>query len=359
MVTDDVLDPLQRRLRLATLGYLLLYPLPWLQQPPSAAGVAASLAGLGLFLPLYFRAWYVYDWRRMASAASMFAIGIALHPFHGMWTVYIVYAASAAAFAKPSRAAVAGVAGVLIGTALCGLLLGIPVWEWGIGVFFAAIIGSGSLVVGAIKQRDAALALAREESRHLAVVAERERIARDLHDVLGHTLTLVAVKADLARRLIERDGEGARRELDEIHAAARTALGEVRSAVSGMRSTTLAAELAVATSALASSDVKVDVQTTIEPMPPLIEVALAYIVREAATNVIRHAGARHCTIALSRDRGTARLEISDDGRGHPGIDGHGVNGMRQRMAAVGGTLEILGGQGTVVRAQVPLPAVNA
>ena len=71
MVTDDVLDPLQRRLRLATLGYLLLYPLPWLQQPPSAAGVAASLAGLGLFLPLYFRAWYVYDWRRLASAASM------------------------------------------------------------------------------------------------------------------------------------------------------------------------------------------------------------------------------------------------------------------------------------------------
>ena len=359
MVSDEVRDPLQRRLRLTTLGYLLLYPLPWLARPPTAAGVAASLAALALFVPLYFRAWYVYDWRRGASAAAMFAIGIALHPFHGMWTVYIVYAASTAAFARPPRIAIAGTAAVLVCTALCGVLFAIPVWDWVIGVVIAAVIGCGSLVVAAIRQRDIALALAREESRHLAVVAERERIARDLHDVLGHTLTLVAVKADLARRLMDRDVDGARREVDEIHAAARAALGEVRSAVSGMRSTTLAAELAVATSALASSGVDVESQTTTEPIPALVEVALAYIVREAATNIIRHAQARHCRIALSHDGAKARLEISDDGNGRRGIDGHGVNGMRQRMAAVGGTLEIQGGEGTVVRAWVPLPGGRA
>lgn len=359
MVHCEPLDPLQRRLRLVTLSYLLIYPLPWLERPPTAEALAASALGVGVFLVAYCRVWGFSDARRLWYALPMLGVGLALSPFHGTWSVFVGYAGSTAGFVRPPRLALTGIAAVLAVTLLFGLARGLSPWEYGPGLFFATILGGGAIVLATIKARDDALARAREESRDLAVLAERERIARDLHDVLGHTLTLVAVKADLARRLIERDPGLAARELEEIHAASRAALSDVRAAVSGMRSTTLARELSAARSALASAGVRLEEHTTTEAFPPKLETALAYILREAATNVVRHAGARTCRISLSRRGREVELVVRDDGRGGPIVAGQGVSGMRSRIDAVAGVLEIDAAEGTSVCARAPLSGVEA
>ncbi len=341
------------------LAYLLMYPLPWINHPPAAAAVAASGLGIGLFLALYFRSYGVRSWRRLPYAFAMLAIGLALRSCGGIWTVFAVYAASTAGFVRPARIGIGGVTGVLVCVAAFGLALQVSPWDWGPGVFFGAIVGVGAIFIATINERNAEVAAAREAARHLAVVAERERIARDLHDLLGHTLTLVAVKADLARKLIDRDPPAARRELDEIHASARAALADVRAAVSGMRSTTLAAELSEARRALETAGITVASETAAEPLPPLIETALAYVIREATTNVIRHSGARHCKITLARQGGEAALEIRDDGHGGGVVEGHGVTGMRQRLAAIRGALELRGDSGMRVLARVPIAGGGA
>jgi two-component system sensor histidine kinase DesK len=354
MSTWKAADPSARRLQLLILAYLLMYPVPWLQNRPTAAAVAASALGIGLFLVLYFRAYASALRPRFAYALGMLGIGFALYRCGGIWTVFAVYAAATLGFARPGRFAAIGVALILALLTGFGLSLGVSPWEWGSGLFFSAIIGVGATFAGAINARNTALAAAREESRHLAVVAERERIARDLHDVLGHTLTVVAVKAELARKLIERDPPAAAREIEEIHATARAALAEVRIAVNGMRSTTLAQELASARSALESAGIAVTSDVTAEPLPPLVETALAYVIREAATNVLRHSGARRCRITLAREGSEAALEIHDDGQGGRIVEGHGVTGMRQRLMAVRGALELREESGMHLFARAPI-----
>jgi two-component system sensor histidine kinase DesK len=121
-----------------------------------------------------------------------------------------------------------------------------------------------------------------------------------------------------------------------------------------MRSTTLAAELIDARRALESAGIAVDSATTTEALPPVIETALAYVIREAATNVIRHSGAQRCRITLQREGTEAALEIADDGRGGALTEGNGVTGMRQRLAAIRGALDVRGDAGMRLRVRVPL-----
>jgi len=347
-------DRTARRLRLLILAYLLMYPLPWLAQRPTVAGLAASALGIAVFLVLYFRVWNLVGWRRLPFASGMLLLGFALEPFGGVWSVFAVYAATTAGFTRPGRVGALGVTLMLLALTLFGLVLRLSPWEWLPALFFGAIAGSAATFMGAIAARNAALVEAREESRRLAVSAERERIARDLHDVLGHTLTVVAVKADLARKLLDRDVPAVRRELDEIHATVRAALADVRIAVSGMRSTTLAQELDEARRALASAGISLESAANAGDLPPLIETALAFVVREAATNVIRHSGARSCRITLSREGAEAALEIADDGHGGGVVEGNGLTGMRQRLAGIRGVLELGGDSGMRVRVRVPL-----
>ena len=220
------------------------------------------------------------------------------------------------------------------------------------------IIGVIVNVERASVEKDVALKLSHDEVRRLAATAERERIGRDLHDLLGHTLSLITLKLELARKLSERDPAGSRRELEEAERVARHALAEVRSAVTGIRSTDLAAELASARLMLESSQVYVDYEHPPEGLPPEIERGLALVLREAVTNIARHAQAARVKIEFVRDPRAVQLCVGDDGRG--GIDGHGngLAGMRDRVRALGGTLDIESphGKGTRLRVRVPLPA---
>jgi two-component system sensor histidine kinase DesK len=237
-----------------------------------------------------------------------------------------------------------------------------------------------SMYSAAYTAQSEALAASRDEARRLAVVAERERIARDLHDLLGHTLTAVAVKADLAGRLLDAEPDDparARAEIEDIRRTARSALADVRAAVTGMRSRRLAHELATARHALDSAGIAFSVQGVPPTLPEPVETALAFVLLEGVTNVMRHAQARQCCVDFGVSDGAVTLIVRDSRQAADALpvpasalagagaslaaprlaEGQGIAGMRQRLAEVGGTMALrFGPEGGLLLARVPMPA---
>ena len=216
---------------------------------------------------------------------------------------------------------------------------------------------------------NAELSEAREELARNAVAEERLRFARDLHDLLGHSLSLIALKSELAGRLAERDPARARQEMADVEAAARRALAEVRDAVSGYRQVSLDQALAEARSALSAAGITLRAPTTTYPLPAPTDAVLGWVVREATTNVLRHSHAGTVTIGLDRGADDVTLTVTDDGRGGGGPWGDGLAGLAERLEVLGGRLDagaVAGGGfriAAVVPAQQPAepvePAVTA
>ena len=208
----------------------------------------------------------------------------------------------------------------------------------------------------------AELAATREELARVAVVHERERFSRDLHDLLGHTLSVVVVKAQAVRRIAASDPAAAAEHAADIEAIGRRALTEVRQAVDGYRGPGLAAELERARAALAAAGVAVRVARPPggAELPDAVDALCGWVVREGVTNVVRHAGARTCTVAWSVADGVATLEVADDGRGGSGAAAAGgLAGLRERVAAAGGTLAAGPAPGGGFRLAVEVPVAAA
>ena len=222
-------------------------------------------------------------------------------------------------------------------------------------VGFAAV--AGRLLVEANQQ----LSQAREQIARLAVGEERLRFARDLHDLLGHSLSVIALKSELAGRLIKTTPGLAANEVEDIEQVARDALREVRDAVAGYRQPSLSAELAGAREALTAAGIELRAEGEHMPLPPAVEAVLAWAVREGVTNVMRHSQAKRCTIRIFKKDGSAAVEVVDDGRGGTPEPGSGLHGLRERVLERGGTLtaEPLPHEGFRLRVTVPLPEVAA
>jgi two-component system sensor histidine kinase DesK len=226
-------------------------------------------------------------------------------------------------------------------TALAGLVvpLAVSAWHegpgWGpvISIVFTALM---AYAFTEIMSTNRALHDAQVEIGELASQAERSRISRDLHDLLGHSLTAITVKAALARRLAASDQPGALREIAEVEELSRQALADVRAAVSNYREVTLAGELARGKELLRASGVMAELPTATDVIDPTHEVLFGWALREGLTNVARHARATSCTVTLT----PSTLEIADDGIGGPANCGNGLSGLRERVAAVGGTIEV-------------------
>ncbi len=202
-----------------------------------------------------------------------------------------------------------------------------------------------------------ALAEARAEVARLAAENERSRIGRDLHDLLGHSLTTITVKAGLARRLAERgDTERATAEITEVETLTRRSLADVRAAVSGFHDVTLAGELATARAVLRASGIAADLPGAVDSVPPDRQELFGWVVREGITNVVRHARATTCTVRFTPDW----IEIVDDGRGvnsGGGEPGNGLTGLRARVGEYGGTVTAEScPQGWRLRAELPVDA---
>ena len=340
------------------LGFLFM---PYAWNPGELGWLWPTLATLPVFLFLYARHLRPGGSVTLAEVLGIAALSFVLEPFNGFANTYLVYAAAFVPYALPGLARPLLFVAVMVGAhAAQVLLLRQPAAIIGITVLICLVSCLGNVFAAASRRRNEALRLSQEEVRRLAAIAERERIGRDLHDLLGHTLSLVAIKGELAGRLVARDAAAAEREIREVTQIARDALAQVRTAVTGMRSAALAGELTSARTLLESCGVELECRQATQALPPPVETALAMIVREAATNIQRHAQATRATVEIAPAPGGAAavaLCVSDNGRGGVRSQGNGLTGIGERVRALGGTLEIDSppGVGTVLRAWLPVP----
>lgn len=219
----------------------------------------------------------------------------------------------------------------------------VPGWTHSRGNGLAVLLASMAVFgMRLALRRSQQLTIARDDLARLAVQEERNRFARDLHDILGHSLTVVTMKAELAGRLVHVDPDAAEREIADVERLTREALVDVRAAVAGYRGVTLAGELANARAALEAAGIDADLPSAVEEVPGERRALFGWAVREGVTNVVRHSGARRCTVTVTPDA----VEVRDDGRGlrpdthteaggHPG---HGLVGLAERARAGGGRL---------------------
>ena len=321
-----------------------------------------TAVSLPVFLLMY---WQVQI--RPVRYAPLFAIGIAALGFATLYTnnnggaCYIIYACSFVGVNTSQRMAILRIA-LLVGLFVVTTMT-LHHWPWQAAMMISLIAFSVGLVnqfYRANAQHDAELKLSHDEVRRLAATAERERIGRDLHDLLGHTLSLITLKLELSRRLIDRDTDAARREIEEAERVARHALAEVRSAVTGIRATGIAAELASARLLLSASMVHFEYVSDLPALPERFEAGLALVLREAVTNIHRHARASIAEAKVEVQGTVLTLCIADNGQGGVTEEGNGLCGMRERVRAMGGTLAIESprGKGTRLRVSVPLLAVE-
>jgi len=342
--------------------YLNFFFIEWFFRPFIGGEPLLVTLTIVLFLVLYFSAW-----RRRGRVALMHivliaALAVAWADRSAGSSVFFIYAASFSFLVGRPRVSVWVVFGIAAVAAITAWLQQPMLFYWLPGVVISVMIGAANIFFGERERQNAELRLTQAEVRRLARVAERERIARDLHDVLGHTLSLITVKSELARRLIDRDPERAREELGSIEESARTALSEVRQAISGFNEQTLDEALEQARLTLRAADVQLDLQVDHQLDIPLPQQAmLSLVIREAVTNVLRHAAARVCRIRLFVEAGGELcLEIADDGRGTIRPDGNGVQGMRARVEALGGEFHLGNDGGGQLVARIPMvPAPGA
>jgi len=314
-----------------------------------------TAVGTTAFLVLYFGLFWLPDRWQRADIALLVVLGVAYTPYNGGAACFFTFAAAFMPFAfeKEKHAA--------IGLATFPVLALLQMWWWHLSVWelvysgvLPVVVGGSNVYFAARNRMFEKLRLANEEITHLAKVAERERIARDLHDVLGHTLSVIILKSELAGKLIDRDPERAKAEIGDVERTSREALAEVRNTIRGYRLNSLAAELKQAESTLQLAGVAVKSEASELPLTPVQESVVALVVREAVTNVVRHAAARNCRVRLANDNGNCLLEVHDDGRGGLRTEGNGLRGMRERVEALGGTLQYDSSAGTKLKIEFPL-----
>jgi len=326
------------------LGALVLWVAPQRSGRDVIAG--AGLVLLGAIHVLYWaRPWPAPPRRAVAAAAAMVLTNLVLlhvldlsQPLLWLYPALVVGAGL-----RPLAAAV--------GVGLMALAAGVPaeidsmhlVSMLGPGhaiLLAVALAGLGMTAVRQLIAVNADLHATKAELAELAVAAERERLARELHDVLGRTLALIAVKAELAGRLSASGDPSAEAEMRDVQQLARDASREVRDAVTGGRVPSVAAELDAAPVVLRTAGIAASVDEAPGEIDPAHEAMIAWALREAVTNVVRHSGARTCRISLQAADGVTALEVVDDGRGAVGEGaGTGLNGLARRVHALGGAFD--------------------
>jgi len=350
------------RSRLKQLGWepfaWLIYSLPYLVTSllsPAFEGERAwYLASYVAFLWLYFYGHFVRTPRVLWIIAGLDAIAFFGSIRNPSAACFFIYGSALIAngFApKPARLVL--VSQVLVGAA-ASAALNMEWWYYMASVVISALVGAVTIQAAAKAAGDVRLRMAQDEIERIAKLAERERIARDLHDVLGHTLSVVVLKSELAQKLMSRDPSRALQEMAEVERISRQGLAEVREAITGYRSSGLAAEIEHVRETLTAAGIDATIEARPIALAPAQETALSLALREAATNVIRHSAATRCHIKFYAQDGSALMEVQDDGRGGDAPFGNGLSGMRERVQALGGALMRETDRGTRLQIRLPL-----
>jgi two-component system, NarL family, sensor histidine kinase DesK len=332
---------------------------PWMTGKPSARVVILTGASVVIFLFLYLRAWYGDRVHAIAYTIAIAVLGLAIIPINSSWS-YVIYASVLINFCLPIRSGLFWLGMLMLAFFFVTYQSGYPAKIAAACVLSCLSISLINLFIRFNMRRDADLRLSHEEVRRLAATAERERIGRDLHDLLGHTLSLIALKSELADKLFDRDLVAARQELRDVQQVARESLAQVRSAVTGIRTAAITAELASAKLLLGFGGIALNSHCPeLMPLDPKHEAALALCLREAVTNIQRHSGARNATIRLDQNNDVITLCIDDDGCGNINRHGNGLNGMRERLSTLGGRLVIHSPSGHGTELIITLPCTSA
>jgi two-component system, NarL family, sensor histidine kinase DesK len=313
------------------------------------------------FLTLYFLVAELTGRRQTVAFVLFFLIVFLYYPLNQeAYGMFVYPFAMLCLFLRRLRTLFLVLAVMMVGVVAETRYLGRPFDTAESVLFYCSIIGFSNFAFARQARTNFLLERANSEIERLTMEAERERIARDLHDLLGHTLTVITVKLDLARRLLSHDPNcdlaRARNEIVEAEQTARNALAEVRDAVSGYRAEGLDAEIGRARRSLLPADVKLT--TTLAPVnlsPSQVNV-LCLALREAVTNIVRHAHATVCHVALLEVDRTIHFTIEDNGLGVPIREGNGLLGMRERVQSVAGALKLtrLANGGTGLEITLPL-----
>ena len=335
------------------------------------------LAIAGLYLWLVFRD--TYSGARSADASHVRRSLITLLVMGGLsvagpliggsdWLAFMIYTSAAAGSKLPSRLAYRAIGALVILTFLVSLAIRSPWLYIGQSVILVGVIGLITAGIVMLVSTIRELELAREERARLAVAEERLRLARDLHDLLGHSLSLIAVKSELAKHLVTHDADKARQEIEDIERVSRDALVDVRSTVSGYRQRTKAEELASATDMLTAADIDFQIHDSVDTIPPDVEHVLAWTIREGVTNVIRHSRASRCSISIKWISDQVQCEVRNDSRASSEetahdtthTPGNGLTGLSERVCDCAGKMDAcrLSNGGFVLAVTLPIRQQN-
>ncbi len=320
---------------LVYLSFFLVYavwnnsPADWLIDGPAVA----------VFLALYFRGFWLEGPALLPIIGGIVVIGLVTSPRNPGASCFFIFAAGFVGDLGRPSIGLRWLLAIVAIVATHAYLLSLPPTFWAPAVVISVLVGGSNLHFCEMRRKDRALIKAHEAAEQMAAVAERERIARDLHDLLGHTLSVIVLKSELASKVAERDPDRAIREIRDVERISRNALAEVRQAIHGYRGERFEDELRRARAALEAAGVAFEGDVPPVALDPEHEPALALALREAVTNVVRHARARRCSVTLSTDAAAVTLTIEDDGLGGTGREGAGLSGMRARVGELGGTLE--------------------
>ena len=359
----SVLLALHRRLlpsdpRIGWIPYLWLFWLigffaKWWFVPLEPVELTLALLTVPAFLALYLNAFWHSGRRVFLNIAGILVIALVWTPFNPNAMGFFIYAGGLVGRAARPPRAYAWLAGVVMLVAVEWLAFDLPIFVPLFGGALSLLIGAVAIHTDELDRQEAALKLSQAEVRRLAAVAERERTGRDLHDLLGHTLSLIAIKAELAAKLASRGDSRAGQEIREVERISRGALREIREAVTGLRRADLDAELANARLACEAGNVRLTIDRRPFDLSPDRQATLALCLREAITNVVRHAAAGRCRVSLVREERWIRLRVEDDGRGGAVREGAGLAGMRERVEEAGGAMSIESARGVTLTVRIP------
>ena len=341
----------------AWLVFLVFFYIQPILEHPSWRTLLITNTIVVFFLVLYFSIFWVRPPFNYLLLVCMAAMGLGLANVNQGSSVFVIFTAAFIPWVLyRSKPALIALGVLLTAIAIDAALFRPPVGFWLTSMVVTFGVGLSNIHFAEKNRADHKLRMAQGEVEHLAKVAERERIARDLHDVLGHTLSLIIVKSTLAGKLLEKYPQAARNEIADIERVSREAMAEIRNTLRGYSTYKLSEEIQRAESALSSAGVTLESETGEINLTPAQESVVALIMREAVTNVVRHAQARTCRLRLAANNGDCILEIQDDGRGGSLLEGNGLRGMRERVEALGGTIRRDMSAGTRLTFQFPITA---
>ena len=327
---------------------------------PDTSDIIYSILGIVVFLIIYFHAFRVANDKIWINITCILFVSTILAFISAAASVLFVYAAAFCCRLGNPQKALVGLVLITLWIAILSWYLKSHLYFYGPAIIFSWVVGGMNIFQHEMHIKRQELNLSKLEIQHLARTAERERIARDLHDLIGHTFSVLTLKAELAGKIINRDIEATRREILEMETISRDALKQIREVITGFRSNDLITELAHAKYILDSNGINFEYQFDSFEIADEINKEIAIIMKELVTNVLKHADATKVEVSITQSDDHILFGFRDNGSGFnlPSNQGFGLKGIMERIENLYGSFSIESKAGTDISIRVPLEKIS-